>query len=206
VTWRTGFVVMVLVATLVAREAVGSPPIADGAELLVKFPLAVNGLTGADVPLAPDVIRTAAVDDHLNRFYKDATRGVGLYVGYYRRQRQGEALHSPLFCLPGTGWQPVMSRQVTLDGVHSPVNELIVERGLDRMLVLYWYQTASRVIASEYQRKFYLVADALTTRRTDVALVRVTTRIGHRDAAAETEAIATAHPFAMQVIQHRLCP
>jgi hypothetical protein len=40
------------------------------------------------------------------------------------------------------------------------------------MLVFYWYQSGSSVIASEYQGKVLLVRDALFTGRTSGALVR----------------------------------
>ena len=41
------------------------------------------------------------------------------------------------------------------------------------MLVLYWYQSHGRVIASEYWGKIYMVTDAIRLNRTDAALVRV---------------------------------
>jgi len=199
---RSCVIIVMLTGAFAARQVLGTPPSVLTAEPLSRFPAQINDLKGVDVALEPDVIEMAAVDDHLNRFYARGNQGVGLYVGYYQRQRQGEALHSPLFCLPGSGWQPVVTRQVTLPAGTGPVavNELIVERGLDRLLMLYWYQTAFRVTASEYQRKLWLMTDALTTRRTDVALVRVTTRINFRDATGEADAAAIAYPFASQIL------
>jgi EpsI family protein len=41
------------------------------------------------------------------------------------------------------------------------------------MLVLYWYQTGSRVIRSEYASKLLLVKDSILHGRTDGALVRL---------------------------------
>jgi EpsI family protein len=55
------------------------------------------------------------------------------------------------------------------------VNQYLVRKGLDELLVLYWYQGRGRVIASEYWGKIWLVADAITRNRTDVALVRIST-------------------------------
>ena len=87
----------------------------------------------------------AAVDDYLNRWYERSNATAGLYIGYYQSQRQGEALHSPLFCLPGSGWQPVKMDVADLhvggEAAARRVNALVVERGLDRLLVVYWYQT-----------------------------------------------------------------
>lgn len=53
------------------------------------------------------------------------------------------------------------------------VNRYIVVKGAQRAVVLYWYQTPWRVIASEWAEKFWVAADALRSKRTDTALVRV---------------------------------
>jgi EpsI family protein len=72
------------------------------------------------------------------------------------------------------------------------VNQYWVQKGLDKLLVLYWYQGRGRVIASEYWGKVWLVADAITRNRTDVALVRIsTTTVG-----GEEEAQSRAVEFA----------
>ena len=62
------------------------------------------------------------------------------------------------------------------------------------------YQTLNRVTASEYSRKFFLVADAFRTGRTDVALVRVIAPVDGRDPAGESKAMAEARPFAARVL------
>ena len=142
-----------------------------------------------------------AVDDYLNRQYSSPKGQLGLYVGYYQSQRQGESLHSPLFCLPGTGWQPVVTRDSTLPLDTTPtVKELIVERGVNRMLVLYWYQTARRVTGSEYGRKLFLISDAFTSGRTDVALVRLIAPIDFRDRQGQANALEIARPFGARVL------
>jgi EpsI family protein len=105
-------------------------------------------------------------------------------------------------CLPGAGWAPVRTDVIPLDvGGHTEtVNRLIVEKGIDRLLVLYWYQTASRITASEYARKFNLITDALSSGRTDVALVRVIGSIDPRDPDGEAHALALTRPFAERAL------
>jgi EpsI family protein len=144
---------------------------------LQNFPLQLGNWTGYDIPLDPDILKVAAVDDYLNRAYQ-APDGImlGLYVGYYKSQQTGDAIHSPKNCLPGSGWQPVVAERVDLtraDGSHAPVNLYIIEKGLQRQLVLYWYQSHGRIIASEYSAKYYMVRDAIRMNRTDSALVRI---------------------------------
>ena len=55
------------------------------------------------------------VDDYVNRvYYAPGRYGAGLYIGYYRSQRQGDSIHSPLNCMPGAGWEPVSQRPLSI--------------------------------------------------------------------------------------------
>lgn len=63
------------------------------------------------------------------------------------------------------------------------------------MLVLYWYQSHGRVIASEYASKIYMVWDAIRTSRTDAALLRVITPLVSREPSAEVSAEERAVSF-----------
>ena len=68
-----------------------------------------------------------------------------------------------------------------------------MQKGLDRQLVLYWYQSHGRVVASEYWSKFYLIRDAVRLNRTDGSLVRVIApiAINSEDGGAAAEQLAT---------------
>ena len=123
-------------------------------------------------------------DDLLSREYISSGRqaSVGLFIAYFKTQRYGQSPHSPKNCLPGSGWEPVSAPdrpkiQLT-DGSSIQVNRYIVQKGDNRSITLYWYQTHSRVIASEYSAKFWLVADALRYHRSDTSLVRVVVPVG----------------------------
>src|SRR5262249_39359579 len=125
--------IALLVVAFAARARLDAPTPVTSAEPLAQFPATLGTWTGRDSPLDAEVLRVAAVDDHLNRYYRSNAGEMGLYVGYYRNQRQGEALHSPLFCLPGSGWQPIKTDTVDLHagaGAASRVNHLVVERGI----------------------------------------------------------------------------
>ena len=65
------------------------------------------------------------------------------------------------------------------------VNRVVIENGIDRQLVLYWYQSHGRVVASEYWGKIYSVVDAIRFNRTDAALVRVIAPIPVGEGGAE---------------------
>jgi EpsI family protein len=170
---------------------------------LVAFPMDLATWRGRQEPPLDDaVLKILGVTDYLTRAYFTRTAGVGLYVGYWNSQRQGDTIHSPLNCLPGSGWEPLSkgAMAITLDAGATgtaqtiSVNRYVVQKGLDRQLVVYWYQSHGRVIASEYVSKFYLIKDAITMNRTDAALVRVIVPLGN-GAEAEAGAERSAKEF-----------
>jgi EpsI family protein len=134
---------------------------------------------GVDSPIVQQIVKAVSVDDYLNRVYENRSGApVAFYVGYYESQQTGDWVHSPKNCLPGAGWEAMNAGRLTIDvpGWRPiQVNQYLVKKGLDELLVLYWYQGRGRVIASEYWGKVWLVADAITRNRTDVALVRIST-------------------------------
>jgi EpsI family protein len=167
---------------------------------LNSFPLELGSWQGREVPIDADTLKVAAVDDYLSRVYKAPDgSAVGLYVGYYKSQQTGDAIHSPKNCLPGSGWQPLTAGRLDItlpNGTHAPVNLYVIEKGLNRQLVLYWYQSHGRIIASEYWAKIYMVHDALRMNRTDSALVRIITPFKQDREAAQERVTA----FAQQML------
>jgi EpsI family protein len=132
-------------------------------------------------------------DDLLLREYRDSSTGRAgtLFVAAFRTQRNGKAPHSPKNCLPGSGWTQLSSGDYSIDvGGTQPivVNRYVVQHGDDRSLVLYWYQSRDRVVASEYTAKFWVMADAIRLNRTDTALVRVVMPVINGDPDAATRA------------------
>jgi len=170
-----------------------------------EFPREIGSYkTVAEVPFDQNTLQVLGVTDYLNRGYFSPSEGeLGLYIGYFRTQRTGAAIHSPKNCLPGAGWQPSVSQidQLSLDdGRKVPVNLYVIRKGLDEEIVVYWYQSHGRVVASEYWGKFYMVYDAMRLNRTDAALVRITAPVRNGDEdSARTQALAFAKQIAVDV-------
>lgn len=174
-----------------------------GARPLRDFPRDFSGWTMAQEGYVDD--ETQAVlkaDDTLTRLYANPKFLVrpNLFVAFFKTQRTGAAPHSPKNCLPGAGWERLKDDylDVSIPGVAEPirVNRYIVAKGEARSLVLYWYQSPNRVVASEYKAKMFTVADAIRYNRTDTALVRVVIPvIGTDDNAAQQEAIDFVQSF-----------
>jgi EpsI family protein len=166
---------------------------------LAEFPVRIDGWMGAALPLDRDVLDVLGVDEHVSRTYTAPGRTVQLYVGYYSTQRRGDSIHSPMNCLPGAGWVPVAAGRLRIgvDPARPPVevNRYVIAKGLDRQLVLYWYQSQGRVVASDYWSKVYLVLDSIHRHRSDAALVRVITPLDRGEAVEAPEAERTAAAF-----------
>ncbi|WP_244425463.1 VPLPA-CTERM-specific exosortase XrtD [Bradyrhizobium sp. STM 3843] len=159
----------------------------------LTFPGALEGWQGRPSVLEPEVEQTLALDDYiLSDYAAPGGEPVNLYVAYYASQRMGESPHSPLVCIPGSGWLITHFQRTRLDADH-PFNRAIVERNGQRQLVYYWYDERGRQIANEYISKAYLLYDALTLNRSDGALVRLTTII--RPSEFESDADARLRLF-----------
>ena len=148
---------------------------------LAAFPIQVGEWTGRPASeLDKAVVDALGVDEYVNRYYTAGDRVVHLYIGYYGSQHEGRTIHSPMNCLPGSGWTPLENAPLALvaDTAGAParrmvVNDTVIQKGLDRQVVLYWYQSHGRVESNEYWNRIYLVLDSIRLNRTDGALVRV---------------------------------
>jgi EpsI family protein len=177
----------IIVAAGIYASGASTPERLPSRETLATTPVSLQGWQGRDVALDDDVLAQLGVDDYINRRYVAADApAVALYVGYYASQRQGDTIHSPQNCLPGAGWRPVTAERTTVDlgGRTIPVNRFIIQKGLDRQAVFYWYQGRSRVVASELANKAWLMLDAARLRRTDGGLVRAITPVSSTPDAA----------------------
>jgi EpsI family protein len=92
--------------------------------------------------------------------------------------------------LPGSGWEPEATGVVDVAVAGQPepirINRFVVSHGGEKSVVLYWYQSQRRVIASEFSAKFWLVMDSIRYHRSDTALVRVTVPVSNNDQGAAT--------------------
>ena len=194
---RAVIVIALLAASALFAGRISGTEVHVEREPLASLPHEIDGWRGREAsPLADDVVALLGVDDYIHRMYmSDSGVPVGLYAGYYGSQRQGDTIHSPQNCLPGAGWRPVSSTTVHLTSGDRkvPVNQYVIQKGLDQQVVLYWYQGRGRTVANEYANKALLMWDAATLQRTNGGLVRVMTPVTPgRDAAAEVTAFATA--------------
>ncbi|MFN0141380.1 MAG: exosortase C-terminal domain/associated protein EpsI [Pyrinomonadaceae bacterium] len=149
---------------------------------------------GSEIKFGEGVEGVLKTTDYTMREYTNPEgRVANIYVGYYATQRTGATYHSPQNCLPGAGWvlsDPQSVEITTVDGRTFTANRYIIENGIYKEVMIYWYQGRGRIEASEYRDKINTVLDSVKRRRTDAAMVRVMTSVGS-DEAASLEAAST---------------
>ena len=151
-------VVILLVSLFIAAGVVARADRQEEIPLRLPFsdlPLSLGEWRGhSQPPLDEEVLAVLGVDDYTTRDYVRREGSVGLFVGYWESQKQGDTIHSPQNCLPGAGWAPVSRRDLTFPDPRASatgdltINRYLIQKGLDRQLVLYWYQSHGRVVAS----------------------------------------------------------
>ncbi len=140
------------------------------------FPMVVGGWQGIRSSLDENVYNVLGVEEYVLADYRKPSQpAVNLYVGFYQSQKEGDIIHSPKNCLPGSGWDITGSgtETVVLGDTPQKVARLFLQKGESRQVVLYWFQSRGRIISSEYMQKIWLVVDSITRRRTDGSFVRL---------------------------------
>lgn len=156
----------------------------------------VAGFVGLDnQALTGGVLAELRPTSYLSRTYRKEDLKIDLFIAYYAEQRAGESMHSPKHCLPGAGWEvwDYGSLDVPVQGQSFKVNRYSINNESQRMVVLYWYQSRKRIVASEYLGKLLLSRDALLKNSTAASIVRII-------APARAGSIDEARSFASAII------
>ena len=160
---------------------------------LGQMSMEIGGWDGKPAILDREVERVLGADDYFMGDFQNAAvaQPVNFFIAYYHSLTSGSGLHSPEVCLPTGGWE--VSRwqrhEISVPGGQGSfaVNRAVIQKGLDRALVYYWFEQRGRRLTSDYAVKAYTIWDSLTRARSDGALVRVITPISRteQDSAAD---------------------
>lgn len=170
----------IILAAALVNYGLSRPEAEIGRLPLNNFPVNIGPWTSLGEQVIDDnAMALLRVDDYIMRNYtNDSKEIMGLYIGYFKTQREGKQIHSPRQCLPGAGWNILNSKELLLeagDDASGPakINYYLMGKADQKVLYLWWYQARGRTYASEYLNKMYMIRDAVTENRTDGALVRV---------------------------------
>ena len=122
-----------------------------------------------------------ATDYVMRRDEDPSGHSVWLFVAYWDSQRHGAQPHSPRNCLPGAGWEPLEASLVTIP-LPPPfgditANRYLIQKDREQQVVFYWYQSQGKAIAGEMAARVEMVKSSIVRRRTDGALVRVSSPV-----------------------------
>jgi EpsI family protein len=203
---RLAFLAVFVVALSLWTHA--RPQAADVAppDFEALVPLALEDWAGGDAPpLEAEAARILGADEYVHRYYtpqaaitdaatEDPDAVIEMDIAYYARPQAGAAMHSPLNCLPGNGWQVLDSGVASIGRGSNAINvrRLVVGLRGHRVAMTYWFQNRAGVIGHEYRQRFELLMNGLRGRPADAALVRVMaldTPNGHRAMKAFSDAL-----------------
>ncbi|WP_415184814.1 VPLPA-CTERM-specific exosortase XrtD [Phaeovulum sp.] len=193
-----GLAAAALLSVAVAAAFLLFPPTArvvPERDPFVLFPRNLGPWSGLLEPLEPAVEKVLRADDYINASYASAGEPgyVTLFVAYYDKQTEGSGIHSPEVCLPVGGWEifSLDPHKVSIPGTvygDFMVNRAVIQKGLDRQLVYYWFEQRGRRMTNDYLAKVSVVYDSLTRGRTDGALVRFALPINPGESESDAEA------------------
>ncbi len=173
-----------------------APPLRQN---FVDFPMQLAGWQGEPMVMERQYVDVLRFDDYLLANYQGSGGPINVYAAYYRSQEKGRATHSPKTCIPGGGWEITSLDEVVVPVGHGEesgfrANRVMIQKGEQKQVVLYWFKQRHRVVTSEYLVKFFLLVDALTMKRTDGALIRLVAAVqpGESEGAADQRVMQMA--------------
>ena len=172
--------IILLLSAAIANYAFSRPEAELPRRALREFPKVIGDWKAVNEQIIDErSMAILLVDDYIMRTYVNAKgESVGLYIGYFKTQREGKQVHSPRQCLPGAGWSIAANKVYSLElqnynPTRASVNYYLMQYGDRQEIYLWWYQGRGRIYANEYLNKLLLIWDSIIMRRTDGALVRV---------------------------------
>lgn len=194
-----GIIIAALVSAVITAAFVFTPArdrVIPPRDDFVLFPNQIGDWSAYKIELEYRTAEVLAASDYINAIYTKPGQNetyVNFFAAFYDKQTEGAGIHSPDVCLPVGGWEvfSITPTEVSFpDTVYGTfkLNRAVIEMGLSRQLVYYWFEQRGSRMTNDYLAKIGVVYDSLTKGRTDGALVRFVTPINPGETEAEAEA------------------
>ena len=196
---------MVMAAVLVVGAAIAWQLAPDRQQAVVErqplnlFPEQLGTWrSGNPQTLTPEIEAVLGADDYYSVNFRSPEHRlpVSLFIAYYDKQTEGAGIHSPEVCIPAGGWEmsTIQRREIQLVNAKSaetvgtvPVNRAMIQKGLNKQIVYYWFEARGRRVTNDYIAKGLTLLDAVTMGRTDGALIRLLTPVRQGESEADAE-------------------
>jgi EpsI family protein len=138
-----------------------------------NFPTSRDGWTGVEEVVAPEVIDLLKPDHIMDANYLDLDGNrVNLFLGSFSDPRGGP--HSPLNCLPASGWivEGSQPRTIEIHGRTLNIKRLLMRyRGIGYVMD-FWYVTPWGETSNDYQLKLFEMMTSLTLNPRHLTFIR----------------------------------
>lgn len=172
---------------------------------LTAIPLTIGGTwqgRDSDSPRAMSKIEGA--DFELSRIYRNSTgREIKIYIGYFEFQEQYKKfIHYKLQKLYDNSTEIIIP---VSDSNPIKVNRALLKDSGHDSLIIYWYDINGKIVAGNYKAKLLTTLDGFFHRRTNGAIVMVSSNVNHSDDFDQTlkdevQLIQALFPFLSQSI------
>ncbi len=168
-----------------------------------ELPMQVDGWTGSDFDVDEKTLQILETDDVLMREYKkDDIPPVELCVVFASNNRK--VSHPPEVCYSGGGWSVEENQSISFSEKSDEypdfkANKLIIEKGVKKQLVLYWYKCNKRYATNYYQQQINIAKSQLITGNSTSGLIRTSTIIENNDV---TEAMMRLQKFSLTMLPY----
>lgn len=150
-----------------------------------QLPVFIHGWIGKDIEVDDKTLKILETDDVLIREYKkEETPPVQLCIVYASNNRK--VAHPQEICYKGGGWSLEEKKPVVLSTRADVFPEfkaikLILEKGNQRQLVLYWYKCNKEYTSNYYKQQINIVKSGIITGKSTSGLIRISTPIINKD-------------------------
>ena len=183
------FAAAMLIITLlfVVKIAMRGEPVVRRINL-EHLPMELSGYLGEEDSFSQEVYDTLQADFNLYRHYRKPKEELSLYIGYYGTAKGGRTGHDPYACLPGAGWGIVEQGTVLIRTRNQPegarVNYVVAQKGEIYNVILHWYQSGTKVLATGLQQNFERFKRRLLHNKNDGAYIQISSLTREHDVVA----------------------
>lgn len=173
---------------------------------LGEFPMTADGWQGKSVPYPDWLPEELGANEFFIREYTSGQRAsaVTMYAAYFDA-RYGGTVHNPDICYPSQGWSIIerSPRTVQVDGATLQVTRMVIQKGLAKQLVLFYFQTGNETIAELSGYRLRAIVQGILFNKIGTAIIRISapvTETVEKTYAEESEFLKVIAPMIEQYI------
>ncbi len=172
---------------------------------LSEFPMNVAGWQGKSVPYPDWLPEELGANEFFIREYTNGQgAAVTLYVAYFDA-RYGGTGHNPDVCYPAQGWNIIerSRRAVQVDGATLEVTRMLIQKGLTKQPVLFYFQAGSQTIPELSGYRLRAIVQGILFNKIGTAIVSVSapvTETTEKSYGEEVEFLKAIAPLIEQYI------